>query len=140
MIYATQADLIAQFGESEMISLTDRVMVGVVDAAVVAHALQRASATMDGYLARFSIQAGAVPSQLVDICCDIARYKLSGAEVTETDPTRVRFKDALKTLEQIRDGKIDIGLTQAGQAVAETATVRVVGGGRVFNSSSLDDY
>lgn len=141
MTYATLADLTAQFGEREVLALTDRNSVGEIDAAIAGQALQRASNTIDAYLsARYPLPLTVVPDQLVDICCDIARYKLSGAEVTETDTVRMRYKDALKTLELIRDGKIDIGLTIAGQAPAESASVQVIGGGRTFTRESLGDY
>lgn len=141
MIYATLADLTAQFGDREVLALTDRNNDGVADAAIVAMALQRASNTIDAYLsARYPLPLTVVPDQLVDICCDIARYKLSGAEVTEVDTVRTRYKDALKTLELIRDGKINIGLTVAGQAPVESASVQVVGGGRTFTHETLKDY
>lgn len=141
MVYATLSDLVAQFGDREVIALTDRNGDGVADAPVYGMALQRASNTIDAYLsARYPLPLTVVPDQLVDICCDIARYKLCGAEVTETDEVRNRYKDAVKTLEQIRDGKIDIGLTVAGAAPAESASVRVSGGGRTFTRDNLKDY
>lgn len=141
MVYATLADLVAQFGDREVLAITDRNGDGVADAPVYGMALQRASNTIDSYLsARYPLPLTVVPDQLVDICCDIARYKLCGSEVTETDEVRNRYKDAVKTLEQIRDGKIDIGLTIAGQAPAESASVHVTGGGRVFTRDNLKDY
>lgn len=141
MPYATLADLTVQFGDSEVLALTDRNNDGVADVPVYGMALQRASNTIDSYLsARYPLPLAVVPDQLVDICCDIAHYKLCGAGVTETEEIRNRFKDALKMLEQIRDGKVDIGLTIAGAAPAENASVRVVGGGRTFTHDSLADY
>ncbi|MFA5825840.1 MAG: DUF1320 domain-containing protein [Gallionellaceae bacterium] len=141
MSYATLADLIDQFDEHEVLALTDRNGDGVPDAPLVAKALLRASNTIDSYLAgRFPLPLSVVPDQLVDLCCDIARYKLVGSTVTETEEVRNRYKDALKALEQIRDGKLDIGLTVAGAAPAENASVRVVGGGRVFTRDSLRDF
>jgi phage gp36-like protein len=141
MLYATLTDLVAQFGQREVIALTDRNQYGEPDGVVAEAALQRASDTIDAYLsARYPLPMNAVPTQLVDICCDIARYKLLGAEVTETEPARLRYKDALKTLELIRDGKIDIGLTVAGQAPAVVGSIKVVGGARVFDRNSLSDY
>lgn len=141
MSYATLADLTAQFGDHEVIALTDRNRDGIPDQPLADSALQRASDTMDAYLAaRYVLPLAVVPHQLVDVCCDIARYKLCGAEVTETEAVRLRYKDALKTLELIRDGKIDIGLTVAGQPVEDIASVHVVGGGRLFDRNSLSDY
>lgn len=141
MPYATISDLIIQFGEHEVVAITDRNQDGVVDETVANAALQRASDTIDSYLAaRFPLPLSVVPHQLVDLCCDVARYKLLGSDVTETDPARYRYKDALRTLEHIRDGKIDIGLTVAGLAPAESVSVKLIGGGRKFDRASLSDY
>lgn len=141
MSYATLADLIEQFGDHEVIAITDRNRDGMPDQGVVDSALQRAGDTMNAYLAaRYALPLAFVPRQLVDICCDITRYKLCGADVTETDVVRLRYKDALKTLELIRDGKIDIGLTDVNPPVGDIASVHVVGGGRLFDRNRLSDY
>lgn len=140
-IYATLADLSSQFGDREVLALTDRNGDGIADAPVVAMALKRASDVIDSYLsARFPLPITVVPDLLVDLCCDIARFKLCGAEVTETEEVRNRYKDALKSLAMIRDRQIDIGLNDAGQVPSETASVQVVGGGRVFDDDSLARY
>ena len=141
MIYAAFSDLNAQFGEQEVLAITDRDGDGVADTTVVNMALQRASNTIDAYLSpRYPLPLTAVPDQLVELCCDIARYRLVGAEASETDAIRTRYKDSLKTLELIRDGKIDIGLSLAGQTPADSASVQVTGGGRIFSQTSLEDY
>jgi len=140
-IYATLADLTAQFGDREVIALTDRNGDGVADAPVVAMALKRASDVIDSYLsARFPLPITVVPDLLVDLCCDIARFKLCGAEVTETEEVRNRYKDALKTLALIRDRQIDIGLSDTGQIPSETASVQVVGGSRVFDDETMSRF
>lgn len=141
MAYATLADLVAQFGDREVIALTDRNDDGVADPALVESALRRASDTIDAYIsARYPLPLSVVSSQLVDLCCDIARYKLCGAEATETDSVRNRYRDALKDLAHIRDGKIDIGLTATGQTPPESSPVHIIGGGRQFDRTSLSDF
>ncbi|MDP2805447.1 MAG: DUF1320 domain-containing protein [Gallionellaceae bacterium] len=73
MSYAALSDLVAQFGDREVLALTDRNGDGVADAPVYGMALQRASNTIDAYLAaRYPLPLTVVPDQLVDICCDIA--------------------------------------------------------------------
>lgn len=140
MSYATQADMILQFRESEMLMIADPDNNGVVDAALVADALQRASVEIDSYLMRFSRPLAVVPARLKELCCDMARYKLVGADVTETDIVRTRYKDAIKALESIRDGKLDIGLSEAGQAPVAAASIQVSAPARVFSSAALDGF
>lgn len=140
-IYAALSDLIDQFGDHEVNALTDRNGDGVPDTAVVNMALKRASDEIDSYLSsRFTLPITVVPDMLVGLCCDIARYKLCGAEVTETEEVRNRYKDAIKTLEKIRDRKVDIGLTDAGQAPNEAPLVQVAPGNRVFDDNALQGW
>jgi len=141
MSYATQSDLINQFGEAEVVAISDRYLTGVADTIVVEGGLQRASDMIDSYLAaRYTLPLPIVPQMLVDVCCDIARYKLLGADATETDAARNRYKDALRTLEQVRDGKLDIGLSVAGQAAPQSASIQVASNARVFDANSLSGY
>jgi phage gp36-like protein len=70
----------------------------------------------------------------------MARYKLVGADVTETDIVRTRYKDAIKALESIRDGKLDIGLSEAGQAPVAAASIQASAPERVFSSSALEGF
>ena len=140
MSYATSADMILQFRESEMLMIADPGNTGTVDAALVADALQRASNEIDSYLMRFTLPLAIVPARLKELCCDMARYKLVGADATETDVVRTRYKDAIKALESIRDGKLDIGLSATGQAPVVSASVQVSAPARVFTDTSLAGY
>lgn len=141
MSYANIANMIARFGEPEVIALTDRAGVGTLDDAVLAGALAEADAEIEPYLAsRYSLPVTNVPKILTGFACDIARYRLCGAGVTETDEVRNRYKDAVKFLESVASGKITLGLDAAGIAPAESASVQVIGGGRTFTRGSLNDY
>ncbi len=142
MSYATQADMIAAFGEREVIALADRDNLGVLDAALLAGALANAVGEIDTYLgARYAVPLADVPALIVTCCCDIARYRLSGASVTEVDTVRNRYKDAIRFLEGVRDGKTDLtGSLGAGLAPATDSTaqnlVYVTDGERVFSRSA----
>lgn len=142
MSYATQADMVQAFGEREVISLTDRAVLGVIDVAVLNEALTLASSRIDSYLGElFGKPLPLVPLEIVEACCDIARYRLCGAATITTDETRIRYKDAIHLLEQVRDGKMNVGLTALGAAPAQVGSgVRYASAGRVFNSSALGDY
>lgn len=141
MAYATTQDMVARFGEGEVIALTDREHTGSIDEAVLAPALAEASAEIEGHLAsRYALPLASVPLLVAGICCDIARYRLSGAEVLETDPTRNRYRDAVRLLEQIGAGKVGLGLDQTGQSAPTTSGVLIQPGERSFPQGSLEDY
>lgn len=109
MAYATVADLIARFGEEELIQLTDRAGAHAVDSAIAQRALDDASAEMDGYLAvRYQLPLPTVPTLLARIACDVARYRLW--EDHASDEVRRRYEDARRLLEAIAKGLVSLGL------------------------------
>ena len=141
MGYATQTDMVSYLGEREVIAITDRNFTGAIDPTVLATALDLASEEMDAYLeVRFALPLARVPRLLSLLCCDIARYRLCGTDAQETDPTRVRYRDALKTLTLIKDGSLTFGLDPLQQEVGTRATVQILDGRRVFSKDSLADY
>lgn len=141
MAFATARDMVERFGEGEVIALTDRARVGEVDAGLLENALDEASAEVEGYLAqRYALPLAVVPRLLKGLCCDIARYRLSGAEVVETDPVRTRYRDAVRTLEAIGAGKLALGLDPAGQSAQAASGARVIEGRRSFPDGSLEDW
>lgn len=141
MSYATENDMIARFGEREVRILTDRENMGLIDAAVLTYALTQADAEIDGYLqGRYALPLAEVPTLLVGIACDVARYRLAGTDIRETDPIRMRYKDAAKLLTSISKGELNLGLSAGGQPAPEAGSVRVVEGARVFTPGTLSDY
>lgn len=135
MSYASKTNMLARFGEPEVIALTDRANLGVVDDTVLAGALAEADAEIDPYLApRHVLPLASVPKILTGFACDIARYRLCGAGVTETDEIRNRYKDAIRFLEQAAAGKIGLGLDAANNVAAPANTVQFSApGGRIFD-------
>ncbi len=118
-MYATVDDLLAAFGEDEVVALTDRENTGQVDEAVALSALARASSEADSYLAaRYRLPLAVVDQALTDAVCQIARYRLTGAQVNETDPVQQRYDRAIKWLERIASGKASLPslANQAGTA------------------------
>lgn len=114
MAYATQADLEALFGVSELAELTDRVNGEVVDADVVTRALNAACAEIDGYLAgRYQLPLATVPEILVRLNYDMARYYLYADGATET--VRNRYTDAVRLLRAIGSGDAKLA---GGEALA----------------------
>lgn len=124
MPYATPQDLIARLGEREAAAISDRSGTGVPDVAVLTKALADAEQEVNAYVGRryflpLTTSAGlaaAAPSFLVRITVDIARYRQTGTEIMETEAIRLRFKDALKALEQIANGLVSLGDLQLASA------------------------
>ncbi|OIO04837.1 MAG: hypothetical protein AUJ49_02105 [Desulfovibrionaceae bacterium CG1_02_65_16] len=141
MAYASTQDMVARFGLREVIAITDREHAGDVDETVLVPALAEATAEIEGHLAaRYALPLVDVPLLVTGICCDIARYRLSGADVLETDPTRNRYRDAVRMLELIGAGKVSLGLTPAGQPAPTSGTVRIQPGERSYPAGSLKDW
>jgi phage gp36-like protein len=97
MTLATLANLQTRFGDQVLLLLADRDNDGVIDAGVVEAQLQDADAEI------VSLISGAVvidmanpPLNLVRIACEIAIYKLYGANPPED--TRKRYDDCVKFL------------------------------------------
>lgn len=100
--------MLARFRELELIQLTDDAGTGAIDQARLLKALESASALVEGYVAAtYRLADGApVPLLLVDITCDIARYRLY-REAPHDDVT-ARNAAALRQLESIRRGTIKL--------------------------------
>lgn len=107
MTYATLADLTDRFGETELISLTDRdkVTTGAIDTDVIDRALADTDAQITGYLAgRYALPLVATPPLIKDLALVISFYKLHRYE----PDTKVRkdYEDAQRSLRDISAGTI----------------------------------
>lgn len=118
MTYCTSQNLIDRFGESELIQLTDRDNLGVIDAGVLAQAIADADAEINGYLAAYPLPLAIVPANLTRIACDIARYHLYDDQLVE--PVAARYTSAIKYLEKIAAGKIQLGPDSTGTVDVKT--------------------
>ncbi|WP_107725948.1 gp436 family protein [Neisseria weaveri] len=136
MAYAVTADMVARFGELEVIQLTDRNQDGLIDEDVAAVALADATAEIDAYLGRFKRPFTDVPPILKRLCCDIARYRLTAANgVLITEEIRNRYKiDVLDLLRAMAKGEVQLGVDDSGKEVAagEDGIVFINGKNKVF--------
>ena len=112
MAYATLDQLVSLFGADEIRTLSDRQGTGELDEAVISDALERASSEVDSYLAdRYATplsDSDPIPPVVVSITGDIARYRLTGGDIRDTDPIRERYTKALNWLRDVADGKAGI--------------------------------
>lgn len=98
-MYATEADLVARFGE-EIGSL--KVMVS--NPTFVEDAIQDATEEINGHIGdRYPLPLPNVPSNLKRMACDIARYRLYFQQ--PTDEVRKRYEDAVAFLKRVADNK-----------------------------------
>ena len=133
MTYAGRDDMVRAFGEDECIALTDRDRTGAIDDAVLAGGLVRASSRIDTYLAsRYPVPWTGTPDVLVGICCDIARYELTGSVTQNTDEIRDRFRDAIRFLESVSAGRVTLGRLPDGTVAESSNRARFSSGGRLF--------
>ncbi|MBI1262953.1 MAG: DUF1320 domain-containing protein [Rhizobiales bacterium] len=106
MSYASQAIMLTKFSERELVQLTDRAdePTGLIDAARMAQALTEAANIINSYIAaRYDLPLASVPDLLVDLECDIARFKLYDSGATEE--VRTRYEDAIARLKAISKGE-----------------------------------
>lgn len=122
MAYATQTDMENRYGEQQLIELTDRAdePTGEVDAAIMAAALEDASALIDSYVGRrYQPPVSPVPVILRNVCCAIAYHELHRGR--HADETRAAYDDALRTLANISNGTmvLDVAGKESNSAAAQ---------------------
>ena len=121
MPYVTLAQLIERYGEPALVAVTDvaEFATGVVNEAKVARAIADADAVIDGYLAKrgYALPLQPVHRLVTAWCRAIARYHLHKNRLAPDgkDPIERAWRDALRLLQQVADGKFALG---AGDPVA----------------------
>ncbi len=135
MTFATLSDLQARFGDREIKLLADRDNDGVIDAGVVESALEDADAEIVSLIGQaVSIDTANLPRNLVRLACEIARFRLYGANVGEE--VRKRYEDAVRQLRLIATGQATLdGGAAAPAEAANQAPLKAAAtepGSRVF--------
>lgn len=140
MPYATQADVTDRFSTVELTQLTDRDnTVNAIDATVLERALLDADAEIDARLqGRYALPLARVPRLLVNIACDIARYRLYDDRAT--DQVTRRYEDAIRLLDKIGKGEVSLGLDASIQPTPPTGGPSYTNAARVFSRDELGDY
>jgi len=141
MPFADKQNMLSRFGERELLALTDRENAGVIGDDLLTQELLSAEGEINAYLqGRYSLPLANVPVIVRDYCCDIARYRLSGAEVTETEVVRNRYKDAISFFVRVSKGEISLGLDLTNAQAASTGVTKIKSNEPVFNKANLADY
>lgn len=138
-MYTTQAQLEERIGEAELLRLADRDGDGETDAGVISGAIAEAAATIDGYLAaRYRLPLDPVPQLLRPIAADLVLYALHPWGAPEE--IRLRYRDAIRTLERIADGTILLDVAGAEPPRATGDQVRFSAPEKVFTADRLRDF
>ncbi|RXE49211.1 gp436 family protein [Chromohalobacter israelensis] len=123
--YCSADDLVARFGENEMLDLAAD-DTGELDAALIERACDDAAGEIDGRIAAggYSTPLASVPRIVTAYACDIARYRLYDNRATEQ--VTKRYEDAIRFLRGVARGEVSLGLaTQddptSGEAVFESS-------------------
>ena len=140
MPYATPDDMTTRYSERELIELTVRDnTAATVDLAVLDRALLDADAEIDARLqTRYTLPLPTVPRLLVNIACDIARYRLYDDRAT--DQVTRRYEDAVRLLDKIGKGDISLGLDAATGPTAPSGGPSFTEPVRTFSAGQLSDY
>lgn len=110
--YVSREELERAISKYELAQLTNDAGGTEIDDAIVDDAIRYASELIDGYIAgRYPLPLQTVPTLLRPLALDIARYWLHGRRINAADfPDTLNnaYNHALKTLRDIRDGKIHL--------------------------------
>lgn len=133
MTYATVAEMVSRYQRRNLDLLTkSRSDNNQPDDSIIVDALGDATAMMDSYIvARYTLPLSVAPATLPQVCCVIAWYFLQDTRATEQSTQR--YKDAIRWLEGVRDGKIPLGTDAAGASPEGENLVQVVSDPSVFS-------
>ena len=142
MTYASLQNLTERFEQLELVQITNPHdhTAQTVNQVKVDDALADADAVIDAKIgARYALPLATVPRVLRNIACDLARARLYEDRIT--DHVLKREEAAMKLLDEIRDGKVTLGLDLVGQpAAAAQGGPQFTEPNRVFTRDSMSDY
>jgi len=112
MAYATPDDLIARYGEVEIIQIStpDGQAMDQVNTPLVTIAINDASDMIDSYLRRRYVTPVATPPlALTQSCCAIARFMLCQmGGTTSAEKVKDAYQAALSWLRKVEDGSVTL--------------------------------
>lgn len=144
MRYCSLADLQLALPPQTLIWLSnDDEAATIANTTVVEEAVRQAEELVDAHLrGRYVLPLLPVPSVIKDVSVNLARHWLyarrpEGSELP--DAVTRTYKDGIKLLEAMRDGKLTIGLP-SGEAAPEPGEMKVRSRPRRFDADLLSRY
>ncbi|WP_181318157.1 gp436 family protein [Pseudogemmobacter blasticus] len=146
MTYATRTDITDLYGVNALV-VADHDRVGVPDDAAITRALVMASGEIDTYLARrYTLPLTVTPAHLVQLCVDIALYRMALSQDVASEEHRKRYEDAISVLTKMADGRVSLVLPPVEGSEDETPAVTgaqpIVAGGppRLFSRDKMREF
>ncbi len=146
MAYCTQADILNQLPEEELIELTDDANAGVVDEDVVTRAIADADAEINGYCSRYSLPLSPVPDMIRKISVDLAVFNLYSRLQEPPDQVKTRRASGASFLKDVSRGTVSLGAdapaqtSDSGPKCTKSIDDRVFTVGNGTTTGSLDNY
>ena len=106
----------------------------------IEQAIREAGEVIDGYIGRrYALPLSKVPGILGTWARAIARYRLHGERISgePTDPVVRDYRDALRFLQQIAEGKFSLGADDPSSQGAGPGDVQILPGHKVFGRAFL---
>jgi phage gp36-like protein len=142
MAYNTKADLLAELSEATLMQLTDDDNIGVVDDNVLARVFAKSAAMVDGYCSNlYDVPFAVTPPFIQALDLDIAIYLLFARRENIPESRAKQHTNAIKLLEGIGSGKIQVGVSgknapaQSGQTI-QVSTPSI----EIFTPTRLRNY
>lgn len=143
-MYLTPEEMLSFLPERAVVQLTNDDPHGKEpDMGKVEEALRAAGELVDGYLrGRYELPLATVPTLLRDVVRSIARFKLYERRPESDMPETVMetYKAAVKTLEQIRNGRITLGVAATAEALPERGEHRISAPKTFFSDAMRTAY
>ncbi len=141
MPYCTQADLLALIPEKELAQLTAETG-NTPDAEVVAAAIAKADAEIDGYLGlRYVLPLAATPPQIKSLSEDMAVYHLYSRRGIMAEVRRQKYRDAVAFLKDVGGGRAEIHDLAGAEIPGDAGAVTEVSSSeRVFSRDTMKNW
>jgi phage gp36-like protein len=143
MPYATQDDLVAAFGEAQLLLVADRDNDGALDADLITRAITGAGSIVElAVRGRYALPLSPVDDVIRDIVCDLARTALYGNGTQVPQEVLDRDKAARDLLKQIAIGTMTLSaaLDTASSAPSQAQTAEISAEPRQFTRDSLRGF
>jgi len=140
MTYATLDHLTDRYGTDLLVQLTDRApeATGVIDADVVARALEDTDRFIDGFMGRYVLPLVEVPGLLTDLAQSIAIWKLHRFKPDEK--IEADYRDALRALRDIGSGVITLSVAGVEPQTSGGSGARITDRERPLTAENLKGF